>query len=243
LTRFVSVCYNIHSLKHYTMNPLSIVLQLFALLFAITIHEASHGWAANKKGDPTAYALGRVSLNPLAHIDLFGTIILPILLALIGAPPFGWAKPVPVNPYNLKHPRRDNFWISLAGPAANFTAAAGALVLIFILKIVKPGITGFLLSYLRGAHFPRGFYPLEGLILILFFLVLVNTYLAVFNLIPIPPLDGSGILAGILSDTAAAKYDRIRPFGFFIVLILISVGLLDIIIRPIQLILLTLIFL
>src|SRR5512136_1717442 len=162
------------------MDILSIVISLFVFLFAITIHEASHGWTANKMGDPTASALGRVSLNPLAHIDPLGTVILPILLVLIGAPAFGWAKPVPVNPYNLKHPRRDNLWISFAGPAANLAAAAVSLGLIILLKLARPGLTEFLRSFLIARQpFPRGFFPLEGLILILFYAVLVNTYLAV----------------------------------------------------------------
>jgi len=225
------------------MNTLSIVLSLFALLFAITIHEASHAWAANRLGDPTAMGMGRVSLNPLAHIDLFGTVILPLILVLIGAPAFGWAKPVIVNPYNLKNPRRDNLWISLAGPAANLSAAAAGLVSILVLKALSPGLTGFLRSiliYKQGVS--PGFYPVQGLALILFYGILVNTYLAVFNLIPVPPLDGSGILSGLLSDEGARAYDRIRPFGFIIVVILISLGFLDIVIRPLQLLIFTLIF-
>jgi Zn-dependent protease len=216
------------------MDILSIVVSLFVLLFAITIHEACHGWSALKKGDPTAYAAGRVSLNPLVHIDPIGTIIIPVILVIMGAPAFGWAKPVPVNPYNLRHPRRDNLWISLAGPASNLAAAVSAIILIRALRLLRPGITGFLYSFIiMKQPFPRGFYPLEGLALILFYVVLVNTYLAVFNLIPVPPLDGSGILSGLLSDSAAARYDRIRPYGFIIVLLLISLRLLDVIIRPI----------
>lgn len=225
------------------MDILSIVISLFVFLFAITIHEASHAWTAMKMGDPTASAMGRVSLNPLAHIDPFGTVLLPLILVAIGAPAFGWAKPVMVNPRNLRHPRRDNLWISLSGPASNLTAAAVSLLLIMGMKLLNPGTTAFLRSFLIDRqHFPRGFYPLEGLALILFYAVLVNTYLAVFNLIPVPPLDGSGILAGLLSDQAAAKYDRLRPYGFIIVLALVSVGVLDLIIRPVQIVILTLVF-
>jgi Zn-dependent protease len=225
------------------MDILSIVISLFAFLFAITIHEASHAWTASRFGDPTAAAMGRVSLNPLAHIDPFGTVLLPLILVAIGAPAFGWAKPVMVNPRNLRHPRRDNLWISVSGPAANLTAAAGSLALILLMKALNPGTSAFLRSFLiERQPFPRGFYPLEGLALILFYAVLVNTYLAVFNLIPVPPLDGSGVLAGLLSDQAAAKYDRLRPYGFFIVVALISLGLLDIIIRPLQIVILTLVF-
>lgn len=215
------------------MDILSIVISLFVLLFAITIHEASHAWTALKMGDPTAYSAGRVSLNPLAHIDPIGTVILPIILVLMHAPAFGWAKPVPVNPYNLRHPRRDNLWISLAGPAANLAAALSAIVLLRILGALVPGLTNFLYAFTQlGKPFPRGFYPLEGLALVLFYFVVINTYLAVFNLIPVPPLDGSGIMSGLLSDRAAAAYDRIRPYGFIIVLALVTLGLLNIIIGP-----------
>ena len=226
------------------MSVISIVIQLFVVLFAITVHEASHGWAANKFGDPTAYNLGRVTLNPIAHIDPFGTILLPLLLSLARMPAFGWAKPVPVNPYNLRNPRRDNLWISFAGPAANLTVAASAYVVLMILKLTSGRIDYFLKvminSFFRQMGFAlpilqRGFYPLEGLALILLFMILLNSYFALFNLIPIPPLDGSGILMGLMSDGAASRFDRIRPFGFIIVLMLIYMGLLEILMWPVKL--------
>jgi Zn-dependent protease len=225
------------------MSIFSIVIMVFVLLFAVTVHEASHGWAANKLGDPTAHNLGRITLNPLAHIDPLGTILFPLILLLIGAPPFGWAKPVPVNPLNLRNPRRDNLWISAAGPASNLTVAALALIFILLLKLSNPNVEYFLRSFLLGrGGLPRGFHPLEGLALILFYGALINTYLAVFNLIPVPPLDGSGVLMGLLSNEAAQKYDRIRPFGFIIILALIYLGLLQIIIRPIQFFIYTIVF-
>jgi Zn-dependent protease len=216
----------------------------FALLFAITIHEASHGWAANKLGDPTALSLGRVTLNPIAHIDPIGTIIFPFILILMGAPPFGWAKPVPVNPLNLRNPRRDNLWISAAGPASNLSVAAISLIVIVILKLINPNVTYLLRVSLFGSSgLPRGFYPLEGLALILYFIIYINCLLAVFNLIPIPPLDGSGILMGFLSDEAATKYDRIRPFGFIILLALIYLGLLRIVMLPVSMVINAIVFL
>ncbi|MFP4081772.1 MAG: site-2 protease family protein [Candidatus Aminicenantes bacterium] len=225
------------------MSIISIVISLFVLLFAITIHEAAHGWAAFKMGDPTAYSLGRITLNPLAHIDPFGTILLPLILVVVGAPPFGWAKPVPVNPLNLRNPRRDNLWISAAGPLSNLTTAAFAMAGIVFLKIISSDVSYFLKSFLLGrGTLPRGFHPLEGLALILFFGVLINTYLALFNLIPVPPLDGSGVLMGFLSEEAAEKYDRIRPFGFLIVLALIYLGLLELIIQPVRIIIYSIIF-
>ncbi|HRD02939.1 MAG TPA: site-2 protease family protein [Candidatus Saccharicenans sp.] len=219
------------------------IVSFVILLFCITIHEASHGWAAYKLGDPTAMSAGRVTLNPAAHIDLFGTIILPLLLALFRAPVFGWAKPVPVNPRFLKNPRRDGFWISLAGPAANMLAAFISLLLILLLKVISPVTTAALYDFLTSSGgLPHGLQPLQGLLIVLFYLVLINTYLAVFNLIPIYPLDGSGVLEGLLPDRLADQYSRLRPFGFFIVLILISVGFLDLVIRPLQIFILGLIF-
>lgn len=225
------------------MSVVSIVIMAFVLLFAITVHEASHAWAANKMGDPTAYELGRVTLNPVAHIDPIGTVILPLVLFILGAPPFGYARPVPVNPLNLRNPRRDNLWISAAGPASNLCVAAAAMIVIILLKMSSPDVGNFLRDFLtsRGG-LVRGFYPLQGLALVLFYAVLINTYLAVFNLIPVPPLDGSGVLLGLLSEDSARKYDRIRPFGFIIVLGLIYIGLLDLIIQPIRLFIYALIF-
>lgn len=216
------------------MDILSTVFSLFALLFAITIHEASHAWSALRFGDPTSASMGRVSLNPLAHIDPIGTVLLPILCKITGAPLIGWAKPVMVNPRNLRHPRRDNLWISFAGPAANLTAAAVSLLLILVIKAFRPNAIAFLAQFLnKERSFPAGFYPVEGLVLILFFFVWINTYLAFFNLIPVPPLDGSGILMGLLPSKAAASYAKIRPFphGLFIIIVLIQLGILDVIVR------------
>lgn len=197
------------------MDIPQILISLFVVLFAITIHESSHGWAAYKMGDPTAYAMGRITLNPIAHIDPIGTILLPLILVIMGAPPFGWAKPVPVNPMNLKDPRRDNLIISAAGPLSNFSVAFLAFLGIRILKILSPSLF----------HPYGGFSGLaSGIFLILYYTVLINIILAVFNLIPIPPLDGSGVLMGLISDEAAAKYEQLRPFGFIILIVLIMTG-------------------
>lgn len=197
------------------MDIPQILISLFVVLFAITIHEASHGWAAYKMGDPTAYAMGRITLNPIAHIDPIGTILLPLILVIMGAPPFGWAKPVPVNPMNLRDPRRDNLIISAAGPLSNFSVAFFAFLGIQLLKIVNPGL-----------FHPYGGLsgPASGIFLILYYTVLINVILAVFNLIPIPPLDGSGVLIGLISEEAAAKYEQLRPYGFIILLVLIMTG-------------------
>lgn len=197
---------------------MQIIIMVFVLLFAITVHEAAHGWAALKLGDPTAYHLGRVTLNPIAHIDPVGTIIFPLILIMTRAPfLFGWAKPVPVNPLNLRNPRRDNLLISAAGPLSNLTVAFLAFFGIIILKYLDPN-----LFYVRGRFSYLIF-------LILYYTVMLNVILATFNFIPIPPLDGSGVLLGLLSDEAAQKYEQIRPYGFIIIILLWITGILRII--------------
>ncbi|MCJ7682384.1 MAG: site-2 protease family protein [Candidatus Aminicenantes bacterium] len=193
------------------------IIYIVVLMFAITIHESAHGWAAYKKGDPTAYSLGRITLNPIPHIDPIGTIALPLLLVIMGAPPFGWAKPVPVNPMNLKDPRKDNLIISAAGPLANI---GFAFIAIIILKLFKAVVLGMTTASPAGANIISGIY------MVLYSLVIVNVILAVFNLLPIPPLDGSGILMGFLSPENARKYEMIQPYGFFILIILIMTGLI-----------------
>ena len=199
------------------MNILTALLQLVVVLFAITIHEASHGWAAFKMGDPTAKSMGRITLNPIAHIDPIGTVALPLILVLMGAPPFGWAKPVPVNPYNLRNPRRDNLLISAAGPISNLTAALAAFIVLQLFQAAAPQA-----MYVTGGR-PS---LTNGLFLILYYFVIINVILAVFNMIPIPPLDGSGVLAGLLPPEAAQKYEQIRPYGFLILMALIFTGII-----------------
>ncbi len=202
---------------HIMQKILTYVIQFAVVMFAISIHEAAHGWMANYLGDPTAKNQGRVTLNPIAHIDLVGTIIFPLLLIAMGAPVFGWAKPVMVNPYNLRNPRRDNMFISASGPGANILASISGIILFIILKsfnivsLVNPGI----------------------ITLILFYLIIINIFLAIFNLIPIPPLDGSGIIEGLLKGEALESYQKIKPFGFIILIVIIYAGFLDIIARPI----------
>jgi Zn-dependent protease len=201
-----------------------ILVQAFVIFFAITVHEAAHAWMANRLGDPTAAALGRASLNPLVHIDLFGTIIFPLLLIFLKQPVFGWAKPVPYNPHNLRHPRQGGLWIAFAGPIANIATATAAIILFQVLK-------------LGGARIPVTSLfskPLGGLVVVLYATAMINTSLAVFNLIPIPPLDGSGILAGLLSERAAAAFDRLRPYGFFLLIALMYTNVLSFIFAPVH---------
>lgn len=200
------------------MSIIEGIISLFVVLFAITVHEASHGWAALKMGDPTAFQLGRITLNPIRHIDPIGTILLPLMLIIMGAPPFGWAKPVPVNPLNLKDPRRDNLIISIAGPLSNISVAVIAFIILKILMNLDPN-----LFYARGGGISG---LLSPLITIVYFTIVINVILAFFNLIPIPPLDGSGVVMGLISEEAAQKYEQIRPYGFFILILLIMTGVI-----------------
>jgi Zn-dependent protease len=209
------------------MNIPLILIQIFVVLFAITIHEAAHAWTASRLGDPTAAALGRASLNPIVHIDPIGTILFPLALILLSrgaGPVFGWAKPVPYNPYNLRDPRKGGLWISFAGPIANILAATAAVLAFQVIKVF-------------GARLPASTAlarPLEGLTLVLLFMALINISLAIFNLIPIPPLDGSGILTGLLSARHAAAYERLRPYGFLILILLMYSGFLTLIFSPVH---------
>lgn len=189
-----------------------IVVQFAVVLFAISVHESAHAWVADKCGDPTARLMGRVTLNPLAHIDLIGTIIFPILLAVIGAPVFGWAKPVMVNPNNLRNRRRDGMLVSAAGPISNILVALGVILLL--------GIFSYPIMQSTGSS-------IALLIKIATYLLMINIFLAVFNLIPIPPLDGSGILEGMLKGEALVLFEKIKPYGFFILILVIYTHVLD----------------
>ncbi len=181
-----------------------IVLQFVVLIFAITIHEFAHGYVAYKLGDPTAKYMGRLTLNPLVHIDPFGTIILPLLLTLAHIPPIGWAKPVPVDFMSLKNPKRDMLWVGLAGPFANFSLAVILSVIIKLMPMLASTIFGQ----------------------VIVFGIIINIILAVFNLIPIPPLDGSRIVSALLPYQYIAQYNKIQPYGFIIIILLLWTGIL-----------------
>lgn len=179
------------------------------LIFAIVFHEVAHGYAARLLGDPTASQRKRLSLNPLRHVDPFGTIILPVILKLSGAPVFGWAKPVPVNPLRLGNPRRDMMLVAAAGPGANLVLAAiGAALLGAVWRI--------------GGD-PQGDAALAFLTMNLNNFIVINVFLALFNLLPIPPFDGSHIVEGLLPDDAARAYAGLRPYGFVLLFTLLLV--------------------
>jgi len=191
----------------------TIVLWAVPVVFAITLHEAAHGYVARIFGDQTAYMLGRVTLNPLRHIDPIGTIAVPgflLVVSLLTKAPlfiFGWAKPVPVNFGNLRHPKRDMFWVAGAGPFANFAMALAWAVLL-------------------KASIPGGAMASEGLSVMAGAGVEVNLMLMALNLLPIPPLDGGRIAVSVLPHSLATPFSRIEPYGFFVVIILLVTGLL-----------------
>lgn len=185
----------------------TILVEAPPLLLAITLHEAAHGYAAKRLGDNTAYLMGRVSLNPIKHIDPVGTVLIPLLLKLAGSPfLFGYAKPVPVNFSALNNPKRDMIWVALAGPASNFIQAF-LWGVIYYLGLSLLGNNAYLSAMAQAG-------------------ILWNIALAVFNLFPIPPLDGGRILTGILPYRQAYKFSSIEPYGFFIVLGLSFIGIL-----------------
>ncbi|HHO75022.1 MAG TPA: site-2 protease family protein [Deltaproteobacteria bacterium] len=187
-----------------------IILLVVPVLFSITIHEVCHGYAAYRLGDPTAKLAGRLTLNPIKHIDIVGLLVLFVTRMI------GWAKPVPVDPRYFKNPRKDMMWVSLAGPASNMVTA---FVFAIVFKLFGGIIAG---SYL---------YPLVYMIQIM---IMINVGLAIFNLIPVPPLDGSHILEGLLPHDMAVAYSRIMaPYGFIILLVLIFTRVVDVLVFPI----------
>ena len=196
------------------IDPIAVAVSFGVLLLSLTIHEAAHAWTADKLGDPTARALGRVSLNPLVHIDWIGTVLLPIIAAVSHLPLIGWAKPVPVMLRNLRHPRRDFMLVAAAGPISNLLQAVVAAVL---LRLVwnpalgnEPGLAAT----------------------VLFLAVQINLLLAFFNLIPVPPLDGGNVMLGLLPPKLAVSYSNLRQYGFIILYALMFTGAASAFITP-----------
>ena len=190
-----------------------ISIYLIPTLLAIILHEVSHGWVADRLGDSTARYSGRLTLNPVAHIDLFGTIILPLILLITpGNFIFGYAKPVPINPYNLRNPRRDIIWVSLSGILTNLALAAVSAMLFRFVASASPGSWSLIAI------------PLAMMLRVS---VMINIILAIFNAIPIPPLDGSRVLAHLLPPDQAAVFSKLEPYGFIIILLLFFTGVID----------------
>lgn len=196
---------------------ITIILWIIPLLLAISLHEASHGWAADKLGDATARMLGRLTANPIKHIDPVGTLLVPAALLIIsqGSMAFGWAKPVPVDVRNFKNPHKDMALVALAGPMANLVMAMlWTLLLVFSLKILPQGNFSAMLEMMAEIG------------------VLINLILMALNLLPIPPLDGGRIMSGVLPRNLALSFDKIEPFGMWIIIFLLATGILGKILWP-----------
>jgi Zn-dependent protease len=211
-----------------------IVIQFAVLLFSLSIHEASHAWMADHFGDYTARYLGRVSLNPIPHIDPIGTVLFPLLQFFIHFPLIGWAKPVPINPMHLKNPRKDQMFISIAGPAANLLAGGIAFTLLILLKKGSPQARVFIDFMAMVGRMPSNQSVLAPILGILFYAMIINLALAVFNFIPIPPLDGHWILSGLLPANAAAAFERLGAYGFLVLYALMFMGAFNFILIPVR---------
>ncbi|MDY6993372.1 MAG: site-2 protease family protein [Pseudomonadota bacterium] len=204
------------------MNELSTIQYLVVLslplLFAITVHEVAHGWVAFKLGDPTAQRLGRLTLNPIKHIDILGTLIVPLAIFILSSQKFifGWAKPVPINWHNLRHPRRDMALVALAGPGSN-------LLMAFCWALISK--LGVILTAVFPASIFLAYMGLMG--------ILVNIILMLLNLIPILPLDGGRVLHSLLPPSLARPFAQIEPYGIFVLIILLMTGVLGKILFPV----------
>jgi Zn-dependent protease len=199
------------------IDIVSVVFQFIAFLFAISVHESAHAWTANRCGDPTARMLGRITLNPAKHIDPVGTLLMPLIAMFTGFPVIGWAKPTPVDPRNFKRPVADDILTSVAGPVSNFLVAG--ITVVFMFLIARTSAEGHDLvrtlpmTYQLGIAGAGSNSILAPATLFLYELMLINIVLAVFNLIPVPPLDGSHVLRHFLPETIRRAYDTIGIFG------------------------------
>jgi Zn-dependent protease len=202
-----------------TLQHVVIVFQVIVFLFAISVHESAHAFTAWKCGDPTARMLGRVSLNPIRHIDPLGTVILPLIAMFTHLPVIGWAKPTPVDPRNFKHEIRDDILTAVAGPISNFVVASFAVLCLVLVSVSSPEasmiVKGAMFGYIGSNS------VLVPVVLLLYQAMYINVLLGVFNLIPVPPLDGSHVVRHMLSDSLRQVYDRIGIFGL---VLLIAVG-------------------
>ena len=194
----------------------AVIIYAIPIALAITLHEAAHGWTARQLGDRTAELAGRLSLNPLRHIDPIGTVVVPIALYLLGFLPFGWAKAVPVMPRNFRNPRRDMAIVAAAGPASNVVMALGWAFIAVLITRFQPGVAAYSSPLMDMAQ--------VGL--------LINVVLAVINLLPLPPLDGGRVLSGVVPNNWALMLDRFEAYGLVIVMLLLATGIMAPVLRP-----------
>jgi Zn-dependent protease len=200
------------------------IVEFIVLLLSLSVHESAHAWTANALGDPTAKFLGRVSLNPVVHIDPIGTLLLPLLGIFYSGFLFGWAKPVPVSVNRLGNPRRDYMLVSAAGPVSNFAMAALSFGTLMILK-ASSAESAEVVRDIASGYLPPGGRIIVPMVMVAFYGILINVVLGVFNLIPVSPLDGSGILSGILPQPAQRFLYSIQSYGMLIILALVFLGI------------------
>jgi Zn-dependent protease len=198
------------------------IIQFLVLLLSLSIHECAHAWTASRLGDQTARLLGRVSLNPIVHSDLWGTVIFPLVGLQYGFM-FGWAKPVPVDTANLKNPSRDHMLVALAGPISNLSLAALMFVILMVMKSLSPE-SADLIRGVVAYDVPQGGSILPPLAMFAFYGMVINVILAIFNLIPVAPLDGAAVLSGLLPRSLAEGLDRMQAYSFMIFVMLLVTG-------------------
>ena len=207
-------------------------VQFIVLLLSLSVHESAHAFTADVLGDPTARYLGRVSLNPMVHADLFGTIIFPII-GLFSGLMFGWAKPVPVNLARLRNPARDHMLVAAAGPASNLLIALGLFGALMIMKTVSPDGAALVRDVAYWGYPQTGNSIVVPLTVIAFQGIVLNLILAVFNLIPVAPLDGAAVLSGLLPRPLSSLIDQLQPYGFMILIAMLYLGIPSMLYSPV----------
>jgi len=212
----------------------AVAVQFVVLLFSLTLHEAAHAWTASRFGDHTARLLGRVSLDPRRHIDPIGTLLFPLLQLVTNLPLIGWAKPVPVNRSRLRRPEKDQMLVSLAGPGANLLAAAASMALLVSLKFLSPQTGAMVDRMVLTQSFAQPQSVLAPIVGLLVFTLVVNLALALFNLLPIPPLDGHWMLHGLLPYNASRALERFASYGLLLLYGLMFLGAFRYLFVPVQ---------
>jgi Zn-dependent protease len=195
-------------------DPVQIYFQIAVFLFAISMHESAHAWMANLRGDPTARMLGRITLNPIKHIDPVGTLILPVILIILGMPVFGWAKPTPVDPRNFKSPVLDDVLTSVAGPFSHVAFLSLVLGIYAAITAFNPSLKVAMYHVLTGSSVDSLWMPFAQLMVAA---VIINVVLGIFNMLPIPPLDGSHVVRHLLPESARRVYDSVGMFGIILI--------------------------